>query len=260
MLEMLKLKLPDRAWTKPRTKGLTHVLDKGLTIDAVRALVADCGSIIDLVKLGWCTSLVTNRLGEKIEIYRSNNVDVFFGGTLFEICYMQGKLAELIAWYKDLGLSCAEISNGSIPISLEEKARWIATFAKHFKVYSEVGNKDQAAVVSPVKWKREIDSDFKAGVAYVLLEGRETGSAGMYRPNGEMRTGLIDEIVETIPVEKLIFEAPNKPSQAALIKMFGSDVNLANIPPDEVIALETLRLGLRSDTIELSVGLDGLRS
>lgn len=248
------LNLPDRASTKPRTVGLTNVIDKGLTIDAARAMASDAAPFIDLVKLGWSTSLVTPRLGEKIAVFRSHDIDVCMGGTLFEIAYSQGKIDELVAWYSDLGLTCVEISNGSIHLEASEKTRCIELFAKRFKVYSEVGDKDQAAVVSPVKWQREIDRDLKAGATYVILEGRETGSAGMYRPSGEMRIGLIDEILEKTPVNQLIFEAPTKSSQAQLIKMFGSNVNLGNIPPEEVIALETLRLGLRSDTIDLAIG------
>ena len=249
-----KLKLPDRANTKPRTTGLTSIIDKGLTLDGTRALVSDLAPYIDMVKLGWGTSLVTQNLDKKVEMYRSHDIDVCFGGTLFEIAFAQGKLDDLVAWYKDLGLTCAEISNGSLHIGPADKNRCIEMFAKHFKVFSEVGDKDQAAVVSPVKWQREITSDLKAGATYVILEGRETASAGMYRPNGEMRTGLIDEILESIPAHQLVFEAPVKSAQALLIKMFGSNVNLGNVPPEEVIALETLRLGLRSDTISLSTG------
>lgn len=249
-----KLKLPERDSAKPRSVGLTNVIDKGLSVEAARSLASDASPYIDLVKLGWCTSLVTPRLAEKIAIYEANDIDVCVGGTMFEVAYTQGKLDELIAWYKDLGLKSAEISNGSVTIGATDKARCIEMFAKHFKVYSEVGDKDQAAVVSPVKWQREIDSDLQAGAAYVILEGRESASAGMYRPNGEMRVGLLDEILEKTPLRKLIFEAPTKSSQAQLIRMLGSNVNLANVPPEEVIALETLRLGLRSDTIQLSIG------
>ena len=252
------LGLPPRA-SKPRTSGLTHVIDKGLNLRDIEGLFDTAGDYVDIVKLGWGTSYVTRNLEKKISLYRSFETPVVCGGTLFEAVVARGKVDEYKRWLVEQRFSCVEISDGAVEIPRERKLELIAEFARDFQVLSEVGSKDADVVFAPYQWVEWIKEELGAGAWKVITEGREGGTAGIFRPTGEMRTGLIDEIVHEVAIHDLIFEAPTKDSQAWFIKSFGPEVNLGNIPPEEVIALETLRLGLRADTLQ-EVLLDGDRS
>ena len=235
---------------KPRTCGLTHVIDKGLNLREIEGLFDTAGSFVDIVKLGWGTGYVTNNLEKKIALYRHFETPVVCGGTFFEAVYARGKLEEFKHWLIEQRFSHVEISDGTLDIPRERKLELIEEFARDFTVLSEVGSKDDEVVFAPYQWVEWIKEELAAGAWKVITEGREGGTAGIYRPTGEMRTGLVDEIVHEVPVADLVFEAPTKAAQAWFIKHLGSSVNLGNIPPDEVIPLETLRLGLRGDTLK----------
>jgi phosphosulfolactate synthase len=246
---------------KPREKGLTHVMDKGLGIRDIEGMFDTAGEFVDIVKLGWGTSYVTNNLEKKIALYRSFETPVVCGGTLFEAVYGRGKIDEFKSWLKDYRFSHVEISDGTLEIPRERKLELIADFAQDFIVLSEVGSKDSEVNIAPYLWAQWMREELDAGAWKVIAEGREGGTAGIYRPTGEMRTGLVEEIEHSLDFHDLIWEAPTKSSQAWFVKHFGTDVNLGNIPPDEVIPLETLRLGLRGDTLkEVLLDGDGVRS
>src|SRR6187401_2326109 len=244
---------------KPRKRGLTHVMDKGLNLREIEGLFDTAGEYVDIVKLGWGTSYVTNNLEKKIALYRSFATPVVCGGTLFEAVYARGKLEEFKTWLQEQRFSHVEISDGTLDIPRDRKLELIVEFSRDFTVLSEVGSKDAEAVFAPYQWVEWIKAELEAGAWKVITEGREGGTAGIYRPTGEMRTGLVDEIVHEVEVGELIFEAPTKASQPWFVKQFGPNVNLGNIPPEEVIPLETLRLGLRVDTMK-EVLLDGERA
>jgi phosphosulfolactate synthase len=228
--------------------GLTHVIDKGLGPRAWEDVLETCGDYISIVKLGWGTAYVTPNLERKLAILKGKPVVI--GGTFLEAVIVQDKIDEYKTWVTKLGLEHVEISDGVIDLPRERKLELIADFARDFTVLSEVGSKDPNIVYAPYHWVEWIKEELEAGAWKVITEGREGGTSGIYRPSGEMRTGLVDEIVHEIAVENLIFEAPTKGSQAWFIREFGPSVNLGNIPPDEVISLETLRLGLRADTLK----------
>jgi phosphosulfolactate synthase len=232
----------------PRDGGLTHVIDKGLGPRGWEDVLETSGDFIDIVKLGWGTAYVTPNLREKLDVLREKPVVI--GGTFFEAVVVQDKLEEYKRWLHELGLTHVEISDGVIDLPRERKLELIAEFARDFTVLSEVGSKDSEAVFAPYEWVRWIKEELAAGAWKVITEGREGATAGIYRPTGEMRTGLVDEIVHEIDLDSLLFEAPSKASQAWFITQFGPGVNLGNIPPDEVIPLETLRRGLRGDTLK----------
>jgi phosphosulfolactate synthase len=233
---------------EPRRAGLTHVLDKGLGLRAWEDVLETSGDYIDLIKLGWGTAYVTQNLQQKLALLRGKPVVI--GGTFFEAVFVKDKLDEYKRWLSDLGLTHVEISDGTIEIPRERKLELIADFARDFTVLSEVGSKDAEVVFAPYQWVEWIKEERDAGAWKVITEAREGGTAGIFRPTGEMRTGLVDEIAHEIDVDDLIFEAPTKASQAWFVNHFGAGVNLGNIPPDEVIPLETLRLGLRGDTLK----------
>ena len=243
------LDLPARPG-KPRAEGLTHVIDKGLNLRDIEGLFDTAGTFVDIVKLGWGTAYITNNLEKKIALYRSFDTPVVCGGTLFEAVYGRGKLDEFKSWLADHRFSHVEISDGTLDIPREDKLELIADFARDFTVLSEVGSKDSEQQYAPYQWVEWIKEELEAGAWKVITEGREGGTSGIYRPTGEMRTGLVDEIAHEVPIGDLIFEAPSKSAQAWFVKQFGPNVNLGNIPPDEVIPLETLRLGLRGDTLK----------
>jgi phosphosulfolactate synthase len=234
---------------KPRVKGLTHVIDKGMSLPEIEGLFDTAGDFVDIVKLGWGTSYVTHNLDQKIALYRSFETPVVCGGTLFEAAVARGRIDEYRRWLTDNRLSHVEVSDGTIDLPHERKLELIADLAHDFVVLSEVGSKDAEVVYAPYQWVEWIRDDLDAGAWKVITEGREGGNAGIYRPSGDMRTGLIDEIVHGIDVADVVFEAPGTHAQAWFVKRFGPDVNIGNVPPDEVIPLETLRLGLRSDTL-----------
>jgi phosphosulfolactate synthase len=243
------LNVPARS-PKPRTSGLTHVIDKGLNLREIEGLFDTAGDYVDIVKLGWGTSYVTQNLEKKIALYRSLEAPVVCGGTLFEAAVALGKLDEYRRWLTENRFSHVEISDGVVELPRERKLELIADLARDFVVLSEVGSKDAEVVFPPYQWVEWIREELDAGAWKVITEGREGGTAGIYRPTGEMRTGLIDEIAHSIEFGDVIFEAPTKSAQAWFVKHFGPEVNLGNIPPDEVIPLETLRLGLRADTLK----------
>jgi phosphosulfolactate synthase len=243
------LDIPARE-SKPRSKGLTHVIDKGLNLRDIEGLFDTAGEFVDIVKLGWGTSYVTNNLEKKIALYRSFDTPVVCGGTLFEAVYARGKLDEFKVWLKEYRFSHVEVSDGTVEIPRERKLELIAEFARDFVVLSEVGSKDASVNIAPYLWVQWMHEELDAGAWKVIAEGREGGTAGIYRPTGELRTGLVDEIEHSLDFQDLIWEAPTKGSQAWFVKHFGPEVNLGNIPPDEVIPLETLRLGLRGDTLK----------
>jgi phosphosulfolactate synthase len=231
-----------------RNGGLTHVIDKGLGPRAWEDVLETCGDYIDIVKLGWGTAYVTPNLRQKLDVLRGKPVVI--GGTFLEAVIEQGKLDEYKRWVSGLGLTHVEISDGVIDLPRERKLELIADFARDYTVLSEVGSKDADVNYAPYLWVQWIKEELEAGAWKVITEARESGTAGIFRPTGEMRTGLIDEIVHDIDVSDLVFEAPTKSAQAWFVNQFGPTVNLGNIPPDEVIPLETLRLGIRGDTLK----------
>ena len=242
--------LPERS-VKPRARGLTHVLDRGLSVGAVDDLIEVCGDFIDIVKLGWGTAVVTGNLAAKLERYSVHGIPVVLGGTLTEIAIRDGRLDELIAWMKELGLEHVEVSDGTIQLEEQRKLELIERLAADgFTVFSEVGSKDSQEIMAPYRWVELIENELKAGAWKVVTEARETGNAGIYRPDGEVRMGLIDEIVHAVDPDKLLFEAPQRDQQVWFLRRFGADVSLGNILPEDVLSLETLRLGLRSDTMD----------
>jgi Uncharacterized conserved protein len=224
-------------------------MDKGLNLRDIEGMFDVGGEYVDIVKLGWGTSYVTNNLEKKIALYRHFETPIVCGGTLFEAVYGQGKIDEFKAWLTEHRFSHVEISDGTLEIPRERKLELISEFARDFVVLSEVGSKDSDVVYAPYQWVQWIKEEKDAGAWKVITEARESGSSGIFRKDGDMRTGLIDEIAHEVSIDDLIFEAPTKASQAWFVKHFGPNVNLGNIPPDEVIPLETLRLGLRGDTM-----------
>jgi len=243
------LLLPERS-AKPREAGLTHVLDKGLGPSQIDDLVAVAAPYIDIVKLGWGTSYITHNLKEKIELYQNHGIPVCFGGTLFEVAMRQNRLDDYVRCIKQLGIEHVEVSDGTVAMDEGDKLAAISRLTREgLRVLSEVGSKDEHVVLAPYKWVELIQRELDAGAWKVITEGRESGTVGVYNPDGEVKSGLIDEILHAVDAQHLVFEAPNKKQQTWFIKKFGSNVNLGNIPPEEVISVETLRLGLRGDTL-----------
>jgi phosphosulfolactate synthase len=243
------LELPSRS-AKPRQQGITHVIDRGLSIAEVDGLIEVAGDSVDLVKLGWGTAVATGNLGRKLARYREHGIPVVLGGSLTELAIAQGHLEALIAWVHELGLDYFEISDGTIALEHDRKLELIDRLAKEFTVLSEVGSKDDTgAITPPYLWVEQMRKELDAGAWKVIAEGREAGTAGIFRPTGEVREGLINEIVHEIDPRSILFDAPRKDQQVWFVRRFGPDVNLGNVPVGEVLALETLRLGLRSDTM-----------
>lgn len=242
------LDLPERS-AKPRERGLTHVLDKGLSCGEVDALMEVTGDAVDIVKLGWGTALVTQNLTAKLARYRAHDVPVVLGGTLTEIALRDGRLEGLVAWCRELQIAHVEVSDGTIALEPGRKREIIARLARDFTVFSEVGSKDDEKIMAPYRWVEEIEAELAAGAWKVIAEARESGTVGIFRGDGEVRMGLIDEIAHAVDTASLIFEAPRKEQQVWFLKRFGREVNLGNIAPADVLSLETLRLGLRSDTV-----------
>ena len=241
------LDLPDRS-TKPRERGITHVIDRGLSVAEVDGLIEVAGASVDVVKLGWGTAVATANLEAKLARYRAHDIPVVLGGTLTELAIMQGRVDGLIAWLRELGIRHVEVSDGTVAIDPATKRELITRLAKEFTVFSEVGSKDSEEIMAPYRWVEQIRAELEAGAWKVVAEARESGNAGIYRPDGELRMGLIDEIAHAVDPALLIFEAPRKAQQVWFLRRFGPDCNLGNIVPGDVLALETLRLGLRSDT------------
>ena len=242
--------IPERT-LRPRTHGLTMVMDKGLSIQEVHNFLSVNAPHVDIVKLGFGTSFVTPNLKEKLEVYRSNNMPIYFGGTLFEAFLIRNQFQDYIDICREYGVSFMEVSDGSINIPHAEKCGYIEKLTKHGTVLSEVGSKDAAHIIPPYKWIELMRAELSAGSTYVIAEAREAGNVGIYRGSGEVREGLVQEILTQIPEEKIIWEAPQKGQQLYFIELIGCNVNLGNIAPNEVIPLEAMRIGLRGDTFDL---------
>lgn len=242
--------IPDRN-LKPRAAGLTMVMDKGLSVAEAKNFMSVSHPHVDIVKLGFGTSFVTPNLEEKLEVYRSYDIPVYFGGTLFEAFLIRNQFDDYIQVCKKFGIRYVEVSDGSINIPHAEKCGYIEKLMAHATVLSEVGSKDAAHIIPPYKWIELMQAELEAGSAYVIAEAREAGTVGIYRGSGEVREGLVQEILTQIPGEKIIWEAPQKEQQLYFIELLGCNVNLGNIAPTEVLPLETMRIGLRGDTFHL---------
>jgi phosphosulfolactate synthase len=242
--------IPDRN-LQPRTSGITMVMDKGLSIPEVHNFMSVSRPHVDIVKLGFGTSFVTPNLREKIQAYQSYNVPIYFGGTLFEAFLVRNQLNDYIAVCKDYGIEYIEVSDGSITIPHAEKCGYIEKLTRHATILSEVGSKDAAHIIPPYKWIELMRAELNAGATYVIAEAREAGNVGIYRGSGEVREGLVQEILTQIPGEKILWEAPQKAQQLYFIELLGCNVNLGNIAPTEMISLEAMRIGLRGDTFSL---------
>ena len=226
------------------------MIDRGLSVADAAGMLEVAGGSVDIVKLGWGTAVVSANLQPKLELYAAHGIPVVLGGTLTEVAIRQGRVDGLVAWLRELGLRHVEISDGTITLDAAVKRELIERLSREFVVLAEVGSKDADFIMAPYIWVEQIESDLDAGAWKVIAEARESGTAGIYRANGEVRTGLIDEIAHAIDPERLIFDAPLQRQQVWLLKRFGTECNLGNIAPDDVLSLETLRLGLRSDTVE----------
>ncbi len=233
---------------KPREKGITMVMDKGLSFRQTEDFIESSGDLADLVKLGFGTSIVTNELSKKIKLYQSAGIEVYFGGTLFEAFVARNMFDDYRKLLDKYKLGMVEVSDGSIEIEHEKKCDYIKTLTSQVTVLSEVGYKDSNRIIPPYKWIELIQKEIDAGSWKVIAEAREGGNVGIYRGSGEVRSDLIEEILTEIPSEKILWEAPQKSQQVWFIKLMGSNVNLGNISPNEVIPLECLRLGVRGDT------------
>lgn len=242
--------IPERI-KKPRASGITMIMDKGLSQQEVRNFMSIAHPHVDIVKLGFGTSYVTPNLREKIEVYREYEIPVYFGGTLFEAFLIRNQFNDYIDICKDYGINHMEVSDGSITIPHAEKCGYIEKLTKYGIVLSEVGSKDAAHIIPPYKWIELMKAELEAGSTYVIAEAREAGNVGIYRGSGEVREGLVQEILTQIPGEKIIWEAPQKAQQLYFIELLGCNVNLGNIAPTEIIPLETMRVGLRGDTFHL---------
>jgi len=242
--------IPERH-AKPREHGITMVMDKGLSVEEAKNFMSVSYPHVDIVKLGFGTAYVTPNLKEKLEVYRSYDIPVYFGGTLFEAFLVRNQFEDYINVCKEFGVRYMEVSDGSITIPHAEKCGYIEKLTKYGIVLSEVGSKDAAHIIPPYKWIELMRAELEAGATYVIAEAREAGNVGIYRGTGEVREGLVQEILTQIPEEKILWEAPQKAQQLYFLELIGCNVNLGNIAPTEVIPLETMRIGLRGDTFEL---------
>ena len=242
------LDLPARS-RKPRTAGLTHVLDKGLPLADVRSLLGVCAPYVDVWKLGWGVAYLDPDVAAKVALLRESGVLACTGGTLLEIAWVQERTAEFLAWAADCGFPCVEVSNGTVGMPAEAKRALVETASDRFTVLAEVGSKDPDATVSPADWARQAKADLAAGASWVVTEGREGGQVGLFEPDGQVRTEVVAALTAEVGVDRLIFEAPRREQQVWLLHAFGPEVSLGNIPAGEVLGLETLRLGLRADTL-----------
>ena len=242
--------IPERT-KQPRQHGLTMVMDKGLSLRDAESFISVGAPHTDIVKLGFGTSFVTPNLRAKIELYQQHNIPVYFGGTLFEAFVIRNQFDDYIAMCKDYKIDVIEVSDGSIVIPHTEKCGYIEKISKFAKVFSEVGSKDAAHIIPPYKWIELMSAELSAGASYVIAEAREAGNVGIYRGSGEVREGLVQEILTKIPAEKILWEAPQKAQQLYFLELIGCNVNLGNIAPSEIIPLEAMRIGLRGDTFDL---------
>jgi phosphosulfolactate synthase len=247
--------IPERT-SKPRESGFTMVMDKGLAMREVEDMIEISGDLIDIVKLGWATSYVTPNLKEKIDLYQKNGIPCYLGGTLFEAFVIRNQFDDYRKLLDKYSLTYAEVSDGSIEMDHDDKCEYIQKLTKQVTVLSEVGSKDAAKIIPPYKWIQQMETELEAGSWKVIGEARESGNVGLFRDSGEVRQGLVEEILTQIPSDKILWEAPQKAQQVWFIKLCGSNVNLGNISPREVIPLETIRLGLRGDTFDHFLDLE----
>jgi phosphosulfolactate synthase len=247
------LSLPERPG-KPRESGLTHVLDKGMTAAATAGLLEIVGDQIDVWKFGWGTAYIDRGLERKIDHLRACDITCCLGGTLLEIAWSQGRAEECLAWAESSGFDAVEVSRGVAPMPLDDKRELVKRASERFLVLAETGAKDARVVMPARQWRDEITDDLAAGAKWIITEGRESGTVGIYDGSGRPRLDIIDAAVDAAGLDRVLFEAPRKDQQAWLINRFGPHVNLANIAPDEVLPLTTLRLGLRADTAALTLG------
>jgi phosphosulfolactate synthase len=241
--------IPERT-AKPRNVGYTMVMDKGLSVREVEDMLDSCSEYIDIVKFGWATSFVTSKFTEKLAVYKAAGIPVYLGGTLFEAFIVRNQFDDYQRLLDKYDLAYCEVSDGSLEMDHDEKCEYIKTLAKQVTVLSEVGSKDAAKIIPPYKWIEQMQTELDAGAWKVIGEAREGGNVGLFRDSGEVRQGLVEEILTKIPEDKIIWEAPQKAQQVWFIKLIGANVNLGNIATNEVIPLETIRLGLRGDTFD----------
>jgi phosphosulfolactate synthase len=239
--------LPQRT-TKPRKDGMTMVMDKGISLRQAEDFVSVSEGFVDFVKLGFGTSLITKDTKQKVKVYKDAGMKVFVGGTLFEAFVVRDQFDDYLKYISDLDLDCAEVSDGSVELPHEKKCEYINTLSKNYTVLSEVGSKEEGVIIHPARWINMMQSELEAGAFKVIAEARESGTVGIYHKNGSAHTMLINRIVHKIKIENIIWETPQKSQQIYFLKLFGPNVNLGNIGVDDVIPLETLRLGLRGDT------------
>jgi phosphosulfolactate synthase len=241
------LKLPARS-AKPRSRGITHVLDSGLTPEGTRAFLAQAGHLVDIVKVGWGIGYVDPTMPDRVGLCAGHGCPVSLGGTLLEVAALQERVGELRDWALSLGITHIEVSNGLRGLTDSRKHALVRELAAHFVVLAETGAKEGNHPPTPAEWASEMARDLDAGAAWVIAEGRESGTVGLYHADQGVREDVVSAILASIPPEKVIFEAPGKGQQAWFVQQFGADVNLGNIAPASVLPLETLRLGLRADT------------
>lgn len=239
--------LPQRL-IKPRADGLTMVMDKGISLRQAEDFTSTSSDFVDFIKLGFGTSIVSKNLKEKIKIYKNAGLKVYLGGTLFEAFIIRNQFDDYLKYISHLGLDCIEISDGSIELAHEKKCEYINKLSKNFTVLSEVGSKEEGVIIHPARWIKMIQNELNAGSFKVIAEARESGNVGIFHKNGNAHTLLINRIANKIKIENIIWETPQKNQQVYFIKLFGANVNLGNIAVEDVISLETLRLGLRGDT------------
>jgi phosphosulfolactate synthase len=239
--------LPQRT-VSPRKNGVTMVMDKGISLRQAEDFLSSSSDYVDFVKLGFGTSIVSKNVKEKIKLYKDAGIKVYVGGTLFEAFVIRNKFDDYLKYISDFGLDCAEVSDGSIELDHDKKCEYISRLAKEYTVLSEVGSKEEGVIIHPARWIKMMENELKAGAFKVIAEARESGTVGIFHKNGSAHTMLINRIVNKVKIENIIWETPQKSQQVYFLKMFGCNVNVGNIGVDDVIPLETLRLGLRGDT------------
>jgi phosphosulfolactate synthase len=244
------LDLPNRAG-KPRRRGLTHVLDKGTTITALDALLVQAGHLVDIIKIGWGIAYIDPVVKDRVALCRAAGVVVSLGGTLLEVAVTQDRLGEFRRWAADIGVNALEVSNGLGALTRQRKTTLIQELSDEFIVLAETGMKNSSHPVMADAWLAEMEADLAAGARWLIAEGRESGTVGLYESDGTVRAALVSTIAARLPVEQIIFEAPRPTQQSWMVHHLGADVNVGNVPPEEVLPLETLRLGLRADTARL---------
>ena len=228
------------------------VIDPGLATSYFEDVIKSHAPLIDYVKFGWGTALVSLDIERKIEVLRTHGIDFFFGGSLFEKYVVQNRFDDFLELLRTTRCRHVEVSNGTIDLSNAEKASYIRKLAGEFTVLSEVGFKDpnRSERLAPSSWIEYIQEDLNAGATLSILESRESASSGICRPDGELRYGLIEELLGCgLDPNRLLFEAPNTRLQTHFVKRVGPEVNLGNVATSDIVALETLRLGLRADTL-----------